>query len=84
MIGKSRFTIQSDTHIVMMQIDNALPRMCIGKTSVAITNFNGPRENAKKSRNNMIHSSIPQPLIPYIKQKPVNANATAAQNDPTR
>lgn len=81
-IGNNKFTIQSETHMVIMHIDKAVPLICVGKISVEITNFNGPRENAKNKRNRMMQNSINQPVIFIMKQKPVNANAKAAHNEP--
>ena len=67
-----------------MHIDNAVPLICVGKISVEITNFSGPREKAKNNRNKMIQNSINQPVIFIKKQKPVRANAKAAHNEPTK
>ena len=82
-IGNNKFTSQSDTHMVIIHIDKAVPLMCVGKISVEITNFNGPREKAKNKRNRMMQNNINHPVIFIIKQKPVKANAKAAHNEPT-
>ena len=82
--GKRRFTTQSDTHIVMMQTDRAVPRIWVGNISVDITNFNGPSEKAKNKRNSMMQPSIGQPVTFIIKQIPVRARAMAADKEPTR
>jgi len=49
-IGNKRFTSQSDTHMVMIQTDNAVPRIWVGNISVEMTNFNGPSEREKDKR----------------------------------
>ena len=82
-IGNNKLTIQSETHMVIMHMDKAVPLICVGNISVEITNFNGPRENAKNKRNNMMLASMNHPVIPIRKQKPVIAKAKAAHNEPT-
>ena len=82
-IGNNRFTTQSDTHIVMIHIDKAVPLICVGNISVEITNFNGPRENAKNRRNKMILNNMNHPVIFIKKHTPVSAKARAAHKEPT-
>jgi len=82
-IGNNRFTTQSETHMVMMHIDKAVPLMCVGNISVEITNFNGPREKAKNNRNKMMLNNMNHPVIFIKKQTPVSAKARAAHNEPT-
>src|SRR5688572_5923215 len=84
MIGNKRFTSQSDTHMVIIQTDNAVPRIWVGNISVEMTNFNGPSDREKNKRKRIIQPSISHPVMFIQKQKPVNANATAAQMEPYR
>src|SRR5690349_14299602 len=56
-IGVSCPTMVSATHITMMLMANALPRMAFGKISDATTNFKGPIEKAKQARKPSTHTS---------------------------
>lgn len=80
--GNNRFTSQSATHIVIMQIESAVPRICVGKISVDITNFNGPNEKAKNNKKEIMHNNMSQPSIFNKKQIPVKASARAAHSEP--
>src|SRR5687768_18502032 len=62
-IGNKRFTNQSDTHMVIIQTDNAVPRIWVGNISVETTNFNGPSEKEKNKRKRIIQPSINHPLM---------------------
>src|SRR5687767_9786989 len=84
MMGNKRFTNQSDTHMVIIQIDNAVPLIWVGNISVEMTNFNGPSERAKNKRKRIIQPSISHPVMFIQKQRPVNASAMAAKIEPYR
>src|SRR5687768_10111494 len=83
-MGNKRFTNQSETHMVIIQTDNAVPRTWVGNISVEMTNFNGPSERAKNKRNSIIQLSINHPVMFIQKQIPVNESATAAHMEPKR
>src|SRR5205085_9408817 len=70
--------------MVIIQTDNAVPRIWVGNISVEMTNFNGPNEREKNKRKRIIQPSINHPVILIQKQRPVNANAIAAHEEPYR
>ncbi|MNI52834.1 hypothetical protein D3C73_1076390 [compost metagenome] len=49
-------TMVSATHITIMLMANALPRIAPGNISAATTNFKGPIEQAKKARKAKTHT----------------------------
>jgi len=65
-IGVSWPTMVSAIHITMMLMANARPLIFVGNISEAITNFNGPMENAKQARNKMMLINSAMLLLPSL------------------
>src|SRR5688572_9956551 len=75
----------SAIHITIMLRAIARPLILFGKISAAITNFNGPIENAKQARNaNTQTSSQMLVVAPVAKQSPVRNRLRAAPAVPAR